>query len=121
MRAAVSQASERRVCRLLEVPRSAMVERSPRSTSAPKLDDILVTRLEELIQAHPTYGYRRLWALLRVRDGLLVNRKAVYRMLKLKGWFCHERRHTPRPRARGCSAHGRPQLEASWTATPAKR
>jgi putative transposase len=62
---------------------------------------MLVTRLEELIQAHPTYGYRRLWALLRFRDGLLVNRKAVYRILKLKGWFCHERRHTPRPRAKG--------------------
>ena len=52
----IPQVSERRVCRLLEVPRSATAERSPCSTSAPKLDDMLVTRLEELIQAHLTYG-----------------------------------------------------------------
>lgn len=38
---------------------------------------------------------------MRFYDGLLVNRKAVYRILRIKGWFCHERRHTPRPRVRG--------------------
>jgi putative transposase len=39
--------------------------------------------------------------MLRFSDGLLVNKKAVYRVLKRNGWFCHERRHTPRPRVHG--------------------
>ena len=30
-----------------------------------------------------------------------VNKKAVYRVLKLKGWFVNQRTVTPRPRVRG--------------------
>ncbi len=58
-------------------------------------------RLRYWIQLHPTFGYRRLWVLLRFRDRLAVNRKAVYRVLKQQGWFVHQRIATPRPRARG--------------------
>ena len=54
-----------------------------------------------LIAEHPTFGYRRLWALLRFHEGLRINRKAVYRVLVLKGWFVHQRRTTPRPRVQG--------------------
>ena len=36
----------------------------------------------------------------------MVNRKAVYRVLKLKGWLVHQRPGTPRPRA-SRSAHER--------------
>jgi hypothetical protein len=35
--------------------------------------------LRQLIQQHPTFGYRRLWVLLRFQEGLVVNRNAVYR------------------------------------------
>ena len=58
-------------------------------------------RLREWIQQCPTFGYRRLWVLLRCRDGVVVNRKAVYRVLKQKGWFVHQRVATPRPRVHG--------------------
>ena len=34
-------------------------------------------------------------------DHLGVNRKAVYRVLKQKGWLVHQRTVTPRPRVRG--------------------
>jgi len=78
-----------------------MSERPRTSHRTAMVDRTLTVRIEELITQHPTFGYRRLWALLRFRDGLLVNRKAVYRILRHKGWFCHERRHTPRPRVRG--------------------
>jgi putative transposase len=53
-----------------------------------------------LIQRYPTFGYRRLWALLR-RDGVRINRKTVYRLLRRRGWFVHQRAATPRPRAQG--------------------
>jgi putative transposase len=42
-------------------------------------------RLRYWIQQHPTFGYRRLWVQLRFRDSLMVNRKAVYRVLKQQG------------------------------------
>ena len=58
-------------------------------------------RLEALIQAHPTFGYRRLWALLRFREGQRITAKTVYRVLKLQRWFVHQRPATPRPRVRG--------------------
>ena len=38
-------------------------------------------QLRQLIQHHPMFGYRRLWVLLRFQNGLVVNRKAVYRVL----------------------------------------
>jgi putative transposase len=65
------------------------------------VDEVLAARIQRLIRLHPTFGYRRIWALLRFREGIRVNRKAVYRVLKLKSWFVHQRRVTPRPRVRG--------------------
>jgi putative transposase len=60
-----------------------------------------LSELRDWIQQHPTLGYRRLWAQLRFRDGLVVNRKAVYRMFKQQRWCVHQRVATPRPRLRG--------------------
>jgi putative transposase len=90
--------SERRVCRLLAVSRSAMRIEEKGNRRRPIVDEVLAARIERLIQEHPTFGYRRLWALLRFREGVRINRKAVYRALRLKGWFVHQRRVTPRPR-----------------------
>lgn len=63
------------------------------------VDEVLAARIHELIKRHPTFGYRRIWAMLR-RGGLVVNLKAVYRIMKVKRWFVHERRVTPRPRVK---------------------
>jgi putative transposase len=60
----------------------------------------LAPAVRALIERHPTFGYRRLWALLR-RDGHAVNRKTVHRLLRQKGWLVHQREVTPRPRAQG--------------------
>jgi putative transposase len=87
---------------ILGVPRSAVRERARGERSrAAHIDDLLAARLERLIETYPTYGYRRLWALLRFGEGWPLNRKAVYRVLKLKGWFVTQRVRTPRPRVQG--------------------
>jgi len=99
VRAAFSDISERQTCRVLKVARSALHRRTIMRPLSPQLAEDLVTKLQALIQQYPTYGYRRLWALLRYREGLLVNRKAVYRALRLKRWMVHHRPRTPRPRA----------------------
>ena len=95
--------SVRRICRVLEMPRSTVthIEKPEAWTVRRPLDAFLVERIRGLIAKHPTHGYRRLWALLRFRDGLLIDKKAVYRILRAKKWFCHERRSTLRPRVRG--------------------
>lgn len=35
------------------------------------------------------------------QEGIVVNRKAVYRILKVKRWFVHHRTKTPKPRVQG--------------------
>jgi hypothetical protein len=97
--------SIRRVCRVLKFSRARLRARAVIAKVAPRLDEVLAGRLQRLIELYPTFGYRRLWALLRFGEGLRVNRKAVYRILKVKGWFVHQRVATPRPRVQGRRSH----------------
>jgi putative transposase len=76
--------SERTACRLLQVSRSAPHRPTKGKRARATLSEEFVAKLEPLIQEYPTYGYRRLWALLRFRHGHTHNRKAVYRALRLK-------------------------------------
>jgi len=93
--------SMRRVCRVLKFSRARLRVRAVIAAAAPRLDEVLAERIQRLIEAHPTFGYRRLWAMLRFVEGIRVNRKAVYRLLLIKGWFVHQRSLTPRPRVHG--------------------
>jgi putative transposase len=93
--------SVRRICRALSFPRGALRQRSVAVRAAVPIDELLAERIARLIARHPTFGYRRLWAVLRFGQGLRINRKAVYRVLRLKGWFVHQRSVTPRPRVQG--------------------
>lgn len=112
MKAVLPHASERRICRGLRVPRSCLQERS-RVRCKPVVDELLAERIRRLIEKHPTFGYRRIWALLRFREGLPVNRKAVYRVLRLKGWFVHQRSITPRPRVQKRRSRA-PRSDVRW-------
>ena len=42
----------------------------------------LVQRIRALKADHPAWGYRRVWAYLKYRDQLPVNRKRIYRLMK---------------------------------------
>ena len=78
-----------------------MIDRQTPKAKNSQLDELLVQRVKALIERFPTFGYRRLWAWLRFREGLHINLKAVYRVLRVKRWFVHQRIATPRPRVRG--------------------
>lgn len=41
----------------------------------------LLTKIRAIKADHPAWGYRRVWAYLRYREGLLVNKKRIYRLL----------------------------------------
>jgi Integrase core domain/HTH-like domain len=94
--------SERRACRVLAVARSEVRRGAGPGRRRPaRINEGLAAWIAALIQRHPTFGYRRLWALLRFRDGQRVTPKTIYRICALKGWFVHQRQPTPRPRVQG--------------------
>lgn len=93
--------SMRRICRVLEISRSTLYSGTKESEKQTvQIDSVLEGKIKTLILAHPTFGYRRIWAILRFREGIFINRKTVYRLMKLKGWMVCQRLKTPRPRVK---------------------
>ncbi len=72
------QASERRVCELMNMPRMTCRYQSRRN------DDALRERLLELAREQPRFGYRRLHVLLE-REQIEVNHKKVQRVYRELG------------------------------------
>ena len=84
-------ASQRRVCRLLGVHRSTVWRQAQRSCvhSNPVVDEVLAERIKSIIEEFPTFGYRRVWAILRFRDKVLVNKKKMVRILSHQRLWNH--------------------------------
>ncbi len=80
----------------------------PSSPRASRRPDERRTRaaVRRLALNHATYGYRRVWAMLR-RDGWAINRKRVHRLMRTEG-LLHPA-HFPRPRLPATGA-----LTAAW-------
>ena len=76
------------ICRVLRVARSTAYYREHDRHRI--VDEVLSQRIKHVIDAEPYLGYRMVWARLR-RQGLQLNRKAVQRLVQLKGWQCHRR------------------------------
>jgi transposase InsO family protein len=96
--------SERRACRVVGQHRST--QRYERVAADYELR--LVVRMNELAAAHPRYGSRRIWALLR-SEGWRVNRKRIERLWRLEGHRVPPRRS----RASGSRARGTAE-KAIW-------
>lgn len=47
-----------------------------------KLNAPVLERIKALKAQHPFWGYRRIWAYLKYREGLDVNKKRIYRLMK---------------------------------------
>jgi hypothetical protein len=62
----------RRVCRVLGFSRARLRARAALAALPPRLDAAPAGRIQQLIERHPTLGYRRLWALPRFAQGLRV-------------------------------------------------
>jgi len=94
--------SKRRACDVLRDPRAAHRYASVKNDQA-----VLRSRIKEIAGVHVTWGYQRIWIMLR-REGWCVNRKRVYRLYREEG-LCVGR-HKPR---RHRSSVARPQLTKS--------
>jgi putative transposase len=91
--------SVRRACVLVDLQR-ATFHYQPR----PRTDDGVAEAIAELANAHPRYGYRRIWALLRRKRR--INHKRVHRLWKLAKLQVkrNTRRHLRRERPRRLAA-----------------
>lgn len=82
--------SERRACRVVEVPRSTCRYRSVAQDQTPRR-----LRLRDLAAARVRSGYRRLHVLLQ-RAGWRVNHKRVYRLYREEGLSIRVKRRRQR-------------------------
>jgi putative transposase len=83
-------------CRSLGVARSWFYyRRQPRQPRPLRRPQLTLAIQQVLAQCPPSYGYRRIHALLE-RQGIHCNRKTVYQHLKRQAWLASHRRHTPR-------------------------
>ena len=69
-----------------------MVKRQ-RSRRVHQRDAQLLPRLQQLKADHPAWGYRRVWAYLKYREGLPVNKKRIYRLLQEHHLLATQTRH----------------------------
>jgi transposase InsO family protein len=53
-----------------------------RSAAALRRDQILLGQIQAIKTEHPLWGYRRVWAYLKYRQDITVNKKRVYRVMK---------------------------------------
>jgi transposase InsO family protein len=87
------------VCAAIDQPRSTQ-----RYVIKERDDEkALVQRMLELARAHPRYGYRRIWALLR-HEGRRVNVKRIHRLWRKEGLKVPQKQH--KKRRLGSSVNG---------------
>lgn len=80
-------------CEALGVSRSGYYRRrGPRGCSVDSEGELL-SRIREICAAHPFWGYRRVTAWLRHREGHLINHKKVYRLMKESGLTVKSKRY----------------------------
>jgi putative transposase len=90
--------SRRWLCRLLDVPRSTFYYRDHPRRESEQLDEVAAERIHQIIEEHPAFGIRSVWAWMRFVEGVPINRKKVERIMQRKGWTLRRRRVGKRPR-----------------------
>ena len=55
--------------------------RRKKSQAVVERNNAVLAKIQAIKADHPDWGYRRVWAYLRYREGLLVNKKRIYRLL----------------------------------------
>lgn len=90
-----------RLCRILGVPRSTAYHLPKVERLHRPVDEALAQTIHGIIQAHPTYGIRRVWAWLKHRLDQPTNRKKIHRLMRIKGWTVRQRAMGKRPRVPG--------------------
>lgn len=88
MKAEGAEVSIKKLCTWFRVPRSTLYYRPKKASERiPRaLNPILTEQIRAVIEENPTYGVRRITAVVRRNLQKAVNRKAVHRIMKINGW-----------------------------------
>lgn len=78
-----------------------------KSLSVKERNQELLAEIKSLKTDHPLWGYRRVWSYLKFRQGIQVNKKRVYRLLREHGLLV-----TPQTRLKAKRGPGRPKPRA---------
>lgn len=80
--------SMNKLCSWFAVARSSVYYRPSSKKNRPSkaLNQALTETIRRLIESNPTYGVRRITAMVRRNLQKAVNRKAVHRIMKINGW-----------------------------------
>jgi putative transposase len=93
----------RAVCCALGVSRSHVLAKKHRSSdwadrrrSPAREDDTQVKQaIADVVHKRATYGYRRVWARLRLEGHVGINHKRVYRVMRDAGWLLFRQGQKP--------------------------
>ena len=93
----------RAVCCALGVSRSHVLAKKHRSSdwadrrrSPPRADDTQVKQaIADVVHKRATYGYRRVWARLKLDGHVGINHKRVYRVMRDAGWLLFRQGQKP--------------------------
>ncbi len=85
------EVSERRACKVLGQPRRTQRYVARQDDDEPSL----IKRMLELVARHPRFGYRMIWALLKL-EGWHVNKKRIWRLWKQEGLKVPQKKHKKR-------------------------
>jgi putative transposase len=95
--------SMKKLCKWFDVARSSVYYRpsaSRKNRPSRALNQALTKTIRRLIEANPTYGVRRITAMVRRELQKAVNRKAVHRIMKLNGWQVRKKQGGQKTRAK---------------------
>ena len=77
-----------------------------KSLKVNKRNEPVLAMIKDIKAEHPFWGYRRCWAYLYYREGIKVNKKRIYRLMKENGLLFNKRRYKakrkptrPKPKA----------------------
>ena len=98
--------SPRNISRISGISLSGYYDRSS-ERHVERLDPSIEERIREIASERPTYGYRRVWAVLR-NKGTMVNRKTVRRVLKANNLSLPASKHRGRTKSRNLFRPGGP-------------
>lgn len=103
-----------RLCRTLEVARSTAYHQPKLERLHRPVDEGLARDVHAIIQVHPTFGVRRVWAWLKHQLHQPANRKKVHRLMRIKGWTMRQRAVGKRPRVPGSKSIA-PEPNQRWS------
>ncbi len=82
------EVSVKKLCKWFNVPRSTLYYRPKKASDRIQraLNPVLTEQVRKVIEENPTYGVRRITAVIRRNLQRAVNKKAIHRIMKRNGW-----------------------------------